>query len=56
MFAFENAKTLELMYDMMKAYTHPEAWRFVAGGAFCKFGLDQRMPLALRQRLEAEKK
>ena len=49
--AYENNKTLALMFEAMQLYTHPEAWRFVAGGSWCKPGLDQNMPAALQQML-----
>ena len=50
---YENDTTIELMYKFMEQYSHPQAWRCVASGSYCKFDLRQPMPAALRQRLDA---
>jgi|EP01046_Picozoa_sp_COSAG06_P007527 hypothetical protein len=47
--SWEDEAVIEAMWEMMQAYTHPQAWRCVAGGSWSKpQGLQMPFPLRLR--------
>eukprot|EP01047_Picozoa_sp_COSAG01_P047990 COSAG01_NODE_4633_length_4853_cov_6.538332_7_plen_149_part_00 len=50
--AWEDAIVIEKMLEFMNTYTHPEAWRCIAGGSWAKPD-NCRMPRPLMERLQA---
>lgn len=50
--AWEDELVVDRMFDYMNTYTHPQAWRAVAGGSWSKPD-NVRMPELLRVRLAA---
>jgi hypothetical protein len=48
--AWEDELVIQRMFEFMNMYTHPEAWRCVAGGSWSKPD-NARMPEPLRIRL-----
>jgi hypothetical protein len=52
--AWEDDLVIQKMFEFMSTYTHPEAWRCIAGGSWAKPD-NCRMPEPLRQRLEARR-
>jgi len=49
---WEDELVIQKMFDFMSNYTHPEAWRCVAGGSWSKPD-NTKMPDSLRRRLQA---
>ena len=50
--AWEDALVIQKMLEFMNTYTHPEAWRCIAGGSWAKPD-NCRMPRPLMERLQA---
>ena len=48
----EDTMTIDRMERVMQEYTHPDAWRCVAGGSWSRPD-NRSMPMALRHRLDA---
>jgi hypothetical protein len=49
--AWEDDLVIQKMLEFMSTYTHPEAWRCIAGGSWSKPD-NTRMPEPLRRRLD----
>ena len=49
---WEDELVIEKMFEVMNTFTHPEAWRFIAGGSWSK-PANRKMPEPLRQRLHS---
>ena len=49
--AMEDEIVLQLMYEAMQTWTHPEAWRMVGGGSWARPS-NTKMPKPLQQRLQ----
>ena len=47
---WEDEMVIENMYKFMQIFTHPQAWRAVAGGSWAKSN-NTRMPFPLQQKL-----
>ena len=50
---WEDELVIQKMFQFMSKYTHPEAWRCVAGGSWSKPD-NLKMPEPLRRRLQSQ--